>query len=198
MYYRRGLARKELGRVSEALEDFKAADVLNPSNNDIVKEIRLCKKLLNPTVKAVVAYGDCFDKDISEREIIVESFDDWEKCEIPTLVGIPLVMKPASQLGIFVSTSVKVQMHRSIYFMCESSDGLAPKKWQGYGTMEKIGPLVFCRTDGVPFTITEFFEVFDFVYSMMDHYGDSEGTIIRQKFFNATYYAKFQKNRKIH
>ncbi|KAH7638812.1 uncharacterized protein LOC124491262 [Dermatophagoides farinae] len=46
-YYRRGIARKNLGRYQSALQDFREAITLSPNNSDINKEIDITSKILD-------------------------------------------------------------------------------------------------------------------------------------------------------
>jgi hypothetical protein len=94
---------------------------------------------------------------------LMQRQNGWETCPVPALLGIPLVAKknyreykevPPNQLAV--------------YMMVDSGSGLAPAEWQ-----ELVGQVALARTDGVPLTTSVFYELYDYIYTLMDRYSDT-------------------------
>lgn len=57
-HLRRGLAKKEVGSTKEALDDFKIACVLDPTNSVALSEIKQCEMLLGINIKETKSNND--------------------------------------------------------------------------------------------------------------------------------------------
>merc|ERR1712187_1093524 len=67
--FRRGLARKALGQVEDAKEDFVAAHKLQPENEDVARELAVAREVLAGQAKqARAVMGGFLNRQTDEKE----------------------------------------------------------------------------------------------------------------------------------
>merc|ERR1712187_899191 len=67
--FRRGLARKALGQVEDAKEDFLAAKQLQPENEDVARELAVVRELLAGQAKqARAVMGGFLNREADEKK----------------------------------------------------------------------------------------------------------------------------------
>merc|ERR1712187_180619 len=67
--YRRGLARKALGQIDDAKDDFVAAHKLQPENEDVSRELTAARELLaGQTKQARAVMGGFLNREIDEKK----------------------------------------------------------------------------------------------------------------------------------
>lgn len=119
------------------------------NNNDISKKI-----------KTVIVLGmEAVSNSVSADEL---DKGNWEKCVVPAMLGEPLMVrvlgypkkKPSNELAIFL--------------MVEPVSGLAAPKWQ-----MQVGRVEFARCDKTDLDVQTFWDLYSYIYHLMDYYGNS-------------------------
>ena len=152
---------------------------------ETIKPIDDKSKMAN-TIKVCIVDGDkaidstisTIDNNLSDRKI-------WYKCKAPTLIGIPLVVK---RLG---PSPQERKREVSVFLMIETSDGLAPMPWQS-NAHQKLGRLMFARTDGVDFDCEMFWSLYSYIFHLMDYYGNGQDEYVANTMFTADEFYKYK------
>ncbi|KAI9098747.1 hypothetical protein DFS34DRAFT_87995 [Phlyctochytrium arcticum] len=118
-------------------------------------------------------------------------WNGWDVCPVPALLGFPLMAKP--HVRNFGPGGMPYQQI-AVYMMVEPATGFAPPKW-ALGPHCNKGVVGFARRDHKPFTVEEFYELYDFITDLMDEY--SENPAAAQRKLTPEHYKKFQDSRKL-
>jgi hypothetical protein len=115
-------------------------------------------------IKIVIANGEKAELD----EILADDLNnkDWERCLVPEMLGVPLKVKRFRHRY----PNENISRDLGIFLMVDPITGLADNKWQA-----ECGKIGFARTDGQDFEYELYYELFDYIYTLMDHYGDRNG-----------------------
>ncbi|RNA30194.1 ectomycorrhiza-upregulated zf-MYND domain-containing [Brachionus plicatilis] len=122
-------------------------------------------------ISIVVVNGDeVFDQKVPKFE--VDPTNGWIPCVITEMIGIPVMVKrwapytkqPHRELGIF--------------YMVDPVSGLAGTEWQ-----MGCGVIAFAQMNKTDFPVQLFWDLYSYIYTLMDYYGDEN--------FD---YEKFKKN----
>ena len=100
---------------------------------------------------------------VTEQHVPVEWIESlvWEKCPAPTMLGVALAVHQ-------VVPAKKKNEEMAVFMMIEPDNGFAPFKWQ----LDYAGVLAFCRTDGQDLTKELFFQMHDYIFSLMAIYSE--------------------------
>lgn len=117
------------------------------------------------TIQMVFVNGEKVHTDRIDPEELINN-PEWEPCIVPERLGVPLKVKR------YRHRLPDERIHRDVglFMMVRPEDGLADMKWQ-----QECGLLGFARSDGKDFTASLFWQLFDYIYTLMDYYGDTNG-----------------------
>lgn len=120
------------------------------------------------TIQMVFVNGEKVHTDRIDPEELNNSLE-WEPCIVPERLGVPLKVKR------YRHRFPDERIHRDvgIFMMVRPEDGLADMKWQ-----RECGLLGFARSDGKDFTPSLFWQLYDYIYTLMDYYGDTNGASV--------------------
>lgn len=85
----------------------------------------------------------------------------WIKCEIPEMIGVPLMVR---RCGF---QPVRPGNEPAIYLMADPKTGLADADWQ-----RQVGIVQFVRSDYTDFSVEFFWDVYSYIFNLMDYYGE--------------------------
>lgn len=106
-------------------------------------------------------------REASEEQLDVPAdWSGWEQCPAPTLIGVPLMVK-----AIRPYPGQMPQSQMAVFMMIDPATGFAPPHWQ-LGPHCNKGMIGFARRDGSPFTTDDFYDLYDYIFSLMDIYPD--------------------------
>lgn len=114
-------------------------------------------------IEAVLVYGTSTSKKQVNRE---EVNNFWQPCPVPELLGVPLKYKLYEK-----RTTEDFSEESAIFMLVQPDNGLADIFWQYAG----CGLLGFARSDGRDFTRVLFWQLHDYIFSLMYYYGLENG-----------------------
>ena len=117
-------------------------------------------------------------KDLADRTI-------WHKCVVPTMLGVPLVVKRVGP------SKEKQNREIAVFMMVDPVTGLAPLQWMS-SAHQKLGVLMFARTDGLDLNSNFFWTVYSYIYELMDLYGDGREDYVQKHKLNPLAFNDFK------
>ena len=142
---------------------------------------------------------DCIGKDIMlclvDGEEVTEinyklynlKFINWVECKIPHRLEIPLVAKKVGPSG------KSNERDLAVYFFADPVTGLAPLDWSSL-ECKKLGKIVLTRKDYMNFNKQDFFDLYSFIYHLMDYYSDNLIEVIQREKLNRKEFLIYKEN----
>ena len=87
----------------------------------------------------------------------------WDICEIPKMIGVPLMVKRLRDYEI------RPSFEKAIFMMADPKTGLAAPKWQ-----DGVGVVAFAKTDKTDLSIHLFWQLSSYIYELMDFYTEAD------------------------
>jgi hypothetical protein len=114
---------------------------------------------MDKTIQTVVVDG--MKAVLKEESVSALKGHQWIKCEIPEMIGVPLMVRRCGFQTIRPSNEI------AIFLMSDPKSGLANAAWQ-----RQVGIVQFVRSDFTDFSVELFWDVYSYVYNLMDYYGE--------------------------
>jgi hypothetical protein len=139
------------------------------------------------TIQACLVDGD----QVIEQQIAIKGNEltdrtIWHICRVPTMLGVPLVVK---RLG--PSTNIQ-DREIAVFMMVDPVTGFAPLPWQS-GAHQKLGRLLFAFADGRPLSFNMVWSVYSYIYDLMDLYSDGKEDYVQRNKLNPSAFNKYKK-----
>jgi len=100
------------------------------------------------------------------------------------------------QKKIGISTKVN-ERELGVYLFVEQNSGFAPAEWSSlYG--QRLGKIIVARKDFIDFKKNDFFDLYSYIYSLMDYYSDNRSNYVINNKLNIKEYMLFNKAEKLY
>lgn len=88
---------------------------------------------------------------------------EWIKCEVPGMIGMPLMVRRCGYQPIRPNKEV------AIFLMVDPQTGLADADWQ-----QRVGIVQFVCSDFKDFSADLFWDIYSYIFTLMDCYGEPD------------------------
>ena len=109
-----------------------------------------------------------------------------EDSRVLNMCGIPLALLRTREGLQSLPRLADLDNQPATFFMIDPTSGLAPDCWQW-----NIGEVTVFRRDGVPFTSTHFWALWDFFCCVMEDYNDMSPREVAAKYFSPRAFRKW-------
>lgn len=117
------------------------------------------------TIQILLVTGSSIQVDRIDPAELESNKNQWETCVVPGMLGVPLKVKSCGNRFPFQSGD----NDPGIFMMVKTPTGLADPKWSRRETR------AFARSDRIDFSSELFWQLYDYIYTLMDYYGDDDG-----------------------
>ncbi len=118
------------------------------------------------------------DNELSDRSL-------WHVCKVPTMLGVPLLVKRDGPS--FQNRDREI----AVFMMVDPVTGMAPNQWQS-GAHQKLGRLLFVLDDGANLASSLVWSVYSYIYDLMDLYSDGREDYVQRNKLNPREFNKYK------
>jgi tetratricopeptide (TPR) repeat protein len=189
-HYRRGLALCGLEQRADALDAFgralglaaptdKTQSLANVAMATVQQQLRPPFAIVCAQMREGLGPKKATNIEYVSTHAMFSVFSRAEDSRVMHMCGVPLALLRAREGLQALPRSGEFDNQPATYFMMDPTSGYAPDDWQW-----NVGEVTLFRRDGVPFTSTHFWVLWDFFNCITDDYGDLRPSEVAAKYFS--------------